>query len=706
MRTRLFIAVCLASACATPQAEEKSETSLTVTPPPADAAPKPPKRDSLPLPPGLDAPSLDLTADPCNDFYQYACGGWMKSTEIPEDKALTSRGFIDIADRNELVMKQLLEDAVAGKLPEGAPYQQLMADYYASCMDEPKLETNLKDEQAFAKKLVAPKNPKELAQSIAALHVAGFNPLFNVGSTQDLKNSTEVIASLEQGGLGLPDRDYYLDEDAKKKAVRDAYAAYVENELTLSGEKPAAAKKLAGQVMELETRLAKASQTRTERRDPLSQYNRIERAGLKEKAGAFPWDVYFDAAGLKDVQAVNVNSIPYFVEVAAAAKEVKPEVWKAYLSWVVLRTSLPSMPKKLQDEAFAYVSKNLSGAKADRPRWKKCVGYTMGNLGQAIGQQFVRVTFGEDGKKRTTAMIEALQGSIKHNLETISWMDAETKPTAFTKLERMVKNNKIGYPDVWRDYSSVKATRDSFFNFSIELNRFEVKRQLAKIGKPVDRTDWLMPPALVNAYNEPQKNEIVFPAGILQPPFFNREATDAVNFGSMGMVVGHEITHGFDDQGRKFDADGNLKDWWSEGSAKAFEGRAACVKKQYDTYTAIEDVKVKGDLTLGENTADLGGLKLAHAAMLTWYGAKRGPADDDQKYRFDDGQQFFLGFAQSWCTKVRPENARLRAATDPHAPPYWRVMGPLSNLDAFQKAFACKQGSPMVRAGADRCEIW
>jgi endothelin-converting enzyme/putative endopeptidase len=330
------------------------------------------------------------------------------------------------------------------------------------------------------------------------------------------------------------------------------------------------------------------------------------------------------------------------------------------------------------------------------------VGFVDGELGEALGREYARRLFPEESKARTNAMVAALQGSFEKNLESLPWMDAETRKAALEKVRLMVGNNKIGYPDVWRDYSAVKTDRRSFLKTRHATSRFETARQLAKVGKPVDRNEWQMSPPTVNAYYDPQKNEIVFPAGILQPPFFNKEATDAVNFGSMGMVVGHEITHGFDDEGRQFDAQGNLKDWWTEASAKAFVSRVECVKKQYDGYTAIDELKVKGDLTLGENVADLGGLKLAHAAMADWYAKKGG---DDQA-RFDRSQQFFLGFAQSWCTKVRPEQARLRAQTDPHAPAFWRVNGPLSNSDAFKAAFQCQDGARMVRSGGERCNVW
>lgn len=699
------LAFALGTSCATQEAATKPAEPVHAAVP--VAAPTPAVEKLLidlkkPMPPGLDEAAMDLKADPCTDFYQYACGGWMATTEIPADKPLFSRGFVSIADRNEQYLRAILDDAAANKLAEGTPFAKQIGDYYGSCMDEAKLEKALPEVKKFVASVTNLKNATELAKATGALHQAGFPAFFRVGASQDMKDSTQVIGDLDQGGLGLPDRDYYLEEDAKKKAIREAYVPYVASMFELYGEKADAAKKAAETVMALETRLAKVSQTRVERRDPTKLYNRVDRAGLKKDAADFPWDAYFTAIGAKDVQAINVNSVPYFKELAAIAKDTKPDVWKTYLTWVVIRGSVPSLPKAFQDAAFAFGSKHFTGAKEDRPRWKKCVAFTDGDLGEAVGREFARRHFPEESKARTSKMIEALQGSVATNVKGLAWMDDATKTNAQKKLERMVGNNKIGYPKVWRDYSALKTTRDSFFANSIAANKFEFARQLAKIGKPVDREEWLMSAPTVNAYYEPQKNEIVFPAGILQPPFFNKDATDAVNFGSMGMVVGHEITHGFDDQGRQFDADGNLKDWWTDKVGKDFVQRAECVKKQFDGYTALEDLKVKGDLTLGENIADLGGLKLSHAAMIEWYTQRGG----DEQYRFNRSQQFFLGFAQSWCTKMRPEMARMRVATDPHSPPFLRVNGPVGNLDAFKAAFKCEDTSKMVRAGGAKCTVW
>lgn len=715
MRTHLAVlSFAVLAGCATQQPAQQQ------TPPPAQQGPTPEQqaeqdaankykaemeaRAKLPMPPGLDEAAMDASADPCSDFYQYACGGWVKTTEIPADRPLYTRGFVAILERNELVEKQILEDAVAGKLKD-EPYAKQLSDFYSTCMDEPKLEKGLAEVQKFASKYNAPKNPKDVAKVVGELHAKGAPVLFDFGAMQDLKNSNEVIAGLDQGGLGLPDRDYYLDEkDPKKVAARQAYQPYIEQMLTFWGEPAAMAKGDAAQVMELETALAKASMARVDRRDPDKIYHRLDRKGLKTLAPDFDWDAYFTAVGGKSIDAININSEDFFKEVARLAKETKPAAWKAYLTWVLIRSSVPALPKKFQDASFAFQSANFTGAKEDRPRWKKCVGFADHALGEALGHEFVRRTFGEDGKARTSAMVQAIQASLKQDLETLKWMDPPTRAEALKKMERMVGNNKIGFPDVWRDYSKVKTDKNSFFANSIATGTFEADRQLKKVGQPPDRKEWVMSPPTVNAYNEGQKNEIVFPAGILQPPFFNRDATDAVNIGSMGMVVGHEITHGFDDQGRKFDVDGNRRDWWTPEVAKQFVEKADCVKRQYDGYVAVDDLHVNGGLTLGENVADLGGLKLSYAALAAWY-AKKGDNSDDTKYRFSAAQQLYLGFAQSWCSKVRPEQARLRVQIDPHAPPYWRVDGPLGNLDGFSTAWHCPKNAKMVRT-ADRCEVW
>lgn len=699
---RWFPLVLVAAGCATPEPAQKAPVAA---PAPVEKAPAAPPKFSVdlskPMPAGLDDTAMDVKADPCTDFYQFACGGWMATTEIPADRPIYSRGFVSIQERNEQLLKTILDEAAANGLPAGTPFAKQLGDYYATCVDEPALEKALPEVKKFIDQVAKVKDARSLATSVGTLHAGGYRAFFEIGAIQDLKKSTEVIAMLDQSGLGLPDRDYYVDED--KKNVRELYKSHVEAMFGLLGVDAKVAQRKSDEVMAIETRLAKVSQTRVERRDPNKLYNRIDRKGLVEQAKEFPWDAYFTALGQKDLSAINVNSVPYFVELAAIAKDTKPELLNTYLTWVVLRASTPALPKAFQDEAFGFSSKALTGAKADRARWKKCVAFTDGDLGEALGREFVRRAFGEDGKARTNAMVEALQKSFEKNLGGLGWFDEPTKKAALEKVGRMVGNNKVGYPSVWRDYASLTTTRGSFFANSLAANRFEMKRQLAKVGKPVDRTEWLMSASTVNAYYDPQKNEIVFPAGILQPPFFNREATDAVNFGSMGMVVGHEITHGFDDEGRQYDVDGNLKDWWSPAVGKAFVEKAECVKKQYDAYVAIDELKVKGDLTLGENIADLGGMKLAHAAMADWY-AKKPEADTGT--RFTRSQQFFLGFAQSWCTKMRPEMARVRAATDPHAPPFLRVKGPLGNLDAFRDAFQCPASAPMIRQGAERCVVW
>ncbi len=691
-----------------------ASTALAAPPAPAAAPAKAPEAKKFTvdskksMPPGLDEGALDLTADPCNDFYQYACGGWLKANPIPAERSQYSRGFVSIAERNEKLLHDLLDEAAAGKLPKGTPFATQMGDYYGTCMDEAKLETAMPEVKKYIASVANVKSPNDLAKSVGKLQADGISPFFNAGSDQDLKISTDMILNLDQGGLGLPDRDYYVDEvgkpDPKKDEIRASYLAYIAQIFELAGEKPAQAKQDAESVMALETRLAKASMTRVEQRDPTKLYNRLERKGLKDQAGAFNWDAYLSAYGAKDVQKIYVTNPTFFKELSAIAKDTKPEVLNPYLTFVVLRSTVPALPKAFQEAAFAFDAKNFSGAKEDRPRWKKCVHFADADMGEALGREFTRRYFGEDSKARTVAMVNAMLKSFEEDVGTLAWMDDATRGAALTKARGMVGNNKIGYPNTWRDYSGLKTTKTSFFANSLAANRFETKRNLAKIGKPVDRNEWGMSPPTVNAYYNPQKNEIVFPAGILQPPFFNKEATDAVNFGAMGMVVGHELTHGFDDQGRQFDADGNLKDWWSDKVGKDFVTRADCVRKQYDGYTAVnKDTHLNGALTLGENIADFGGLKIAYGAMENWYTAKNG---GDDSYRYDRPQQFYLGFAQSWCTNMRDELSLVRVKTDPHSPPNWRVNGPLGNLDAFNKAFQCGESAKIVRRGADRCSVW
>ncbi|XXF80413.1 M13 family metallopeptidase [Myxococcaceae bacterium GXIMD 01537] len=697
-RLALFAASCvLATACKT--AEPAPAPAQASAPAPAPA----PVVAEKPMPPGLDLAAMDPAVDPCDDFYEYACGGWMRATEIPADQSRWSRGFNAIQSHNEEVLKGILASAAEGKGGD-VPGVKLLGDFYGACMDEAQAEAALPALKKQLARFASVKDAKGLARAVAGLHTRGLEGLFHFDPAQDLRDATQVIGEVDQGGLGLEDRDYYLKDDAKTKEVRDAYADHVKRIFELLGEKPAAAAAKSAAVMAIETKLAQASMSRVDRRDPEKLYHRLERAGLKKTAPAFPWDVYFAEVGAKDVQALNVVVPAFFTEVDSLVKTVKPADWNAYLTFHLVSGSVLALPKRFQDEDFRFNSKALTGAAEDQPRWKKCVQMTDELVPHALAQPFIAQTFGADGKATTSQMVSEVEGAFERNLDSLAWMDAQTRAQALVKVRKIV--NKIGYPDEWRSYERLKVVRASFLTSMYEAQSFERARKLAKIGKPVERGEWLMSPPTVNAYYNPPYNEIVFPAGILQPPFFNREASPAVNFGAIGMVVGHEITHGFDDEGRQFDADGNLKTWWTEGSDKAFRERVACVKNQYDALTAVDELKVNGALTLGENVADLGGLKLAHAAMEAWL-AKNGEAKAQaESYRFSPSQQFFLGYAQSWCSKWRNAFARARALTDPHSPPFLRVNAPLSNLPAFQQAFQCKEGAKMLRPAATRCEVW
>jgi len=654
------------------------------------------------VPVALDPQAIDQSAQPCDDFYQFACGTWMKNTPIPDDQSQWMRGFSVIFENNERLLREILEhDAKAP--PADEAYSKQLGDFYASCMDEKAIEAagDKVLEPQFAK-IAKVKDAATLAQALAEIHGTGQDALFAFSSGQDFGDATQVIGIFEQGGLGMPERDYYLKDDPKSKEIRDKYEAHVAAMLQLGGEKPAAAKAGAKTVLRLETALAKASMNKVDLRDPHKVYHRVELVGLKKIAPDFAWDAYLKGLGIPGVTALNVAQPDFFKEVGAVAKSLRAGSiadWKTYLKWHAVHSIAPALPQRFVDEDFKFRS-TLNGAPKILPRWKRCVRSVDHAMGEAVAQPFVKQRLGSQGKGEALELIGGIEQAMKTNLQGLGWMDDATRAKALEKLSDI--NNKIAYPDAWRNYDALEVSRDSYFNNAIHANAFEVKRQLVKIGKPVDKKEWDMTPPTVNAYYNPSLNEMVFPAGILAYPFFASNAVPAVNYGGIGMVMGHELTHGFDDEGRQFDGQGNLKEWWTATVSKEFDRRASCVASQFDDYVAVDDVHINGKLTLGENLADLGGIKLAYTAFQNM---KKGKQIAHGPYSYNAEQEFFLAYAQSWCGNMRKEMLRLLVTTNPHSPAKFRVNGPLSNLPEFARAFSCREGSPMVR-GNKRCEVW
>jgi len=645
---------------------------------------------------GLDGAALDRSVEPCQDFYQFACGGWLKSTEIPPDEAGWTRTFNEIDKRNELALKGILEDAGTAKNPD--PATKKIGEYYAACMDEASVDaagiSPIKGLLDRAKKVSA---PKDIARLITDLHAAGIHPLFLISGEQDPGDATRVIATLDQGGRGLPDRDYYADDKPEKKKLRDAYAAHVERMMKLAGLSEANAKKAAADVMSLETEIAKVSKTRVERRDPKALYNMVKRADLAKKAPTFPWSDYFKALGIADVKEANLTSIPFFEGVDKLLTSTKASVWQNYLMWHIVRSTASTLSKPFEDEAFAFRS-SLTGAKEQKPRWKRCVDATDGALGELVAQPFVAKHFPGDAKRAAEQMVQEISKAFAANVSSLDWMDAKTKERALAKLGSMAY--LIGYPSKWRTYE-FEVDRKSYGKNALAARAFEQKRRLGKIGKPVDREEWQMSPAIVNAYYDPQKNHMVFPAGILQPPFYDVKAAIQVNLGGIGMVVGHELTHGFDDEGAQFAGNGNLENWWEPAVGKLFESKTSCVADQYASYEALPGMKLNGKLTLGENIADHGGMKLA---FMAYRALRKGAANMTVADGFTEDQQFFLAAAQAWCSKRRDELAQLLATVDPHSPPKYRVNGSVVNMPEFAQAFSCAAGTPMHLAKT--CSVW
>jgi putative endopeptidase len=650
---------------------------------------------------GFDLANLDRSCAPCADFNKFANGGWMVKNPIPA--AYPSWGvFNEVIERNREILHQILEDAAKDTAAAPGSNQQKIGDYYGSCMDTTKIESEgLKPLQPELDGIEKISDAQGLENEIAHLQSIGVHAGFVVDSTQDFKDSTQVTGEVDQSGLGLPDRDYYTREDDKSKQQRDEYVKHVTKMFELMGDDPAKAAAEAQTVMALETKLAQASQTKVERRDPQAVYHRMPQAELKTLAPNFPWEEYFSAVGLAGKGDVNVMAPNFFTEISTLVASEPMANWKTYLRWHLINAAARSLSSPFVDEDFRFRGTILTGTKENLPRWKRCVSYTDHALGEALGQAYVKKAFPPGAKTRALEMVKNLEVALADDIRQLPWMSEATRQQALTKLQAIT--NKIGYPDKWRDYSALEINRGPYVLNVFRATTFEFHRDLNKVGKPVDRAEWGMTPPTVNAYYNPQLNEIVFPAGILQPPFFDFQADDALNYGGMGSVIGHEMTHGFDDEGSQFDAQGNLKNWWTPDDLKDFKARGECVAKQFDGYFVEDKLHENGKLVEGESIADLGGLVIALAAYQKSLEGKPRPPEVDG---FTAGQRFFLGYARGWAENIRPEYARLRTNVDPHPLPQFRVNGPLSNLPAFAQAFQCKPGDPMVRPPTERCAIW
>lgn len=654
--------------------------------------------------PPFDIANMDTSVKPGDDFFMYANGGWIKRTQVPPEYSRWG-SFNQLIEKNNDALHEVAEKAANTKIdPHTAPEVQKVGDFYASGMDEKTIEQMqakpLQDELA---RIDSMKDRKDVLKEIAHLHSMGVNALFGFGSGIDDKNSSMTIANAVQAGLGMPDRDYYTKPDADMKEKREKYVAHVTRMLTLSGEPAAKAAEDAKKIMALETKLAEASRTRVELRDPQKNYNKMPQADLQKLTPDWDWAEYFKEIKLEQPGAINVHQPDFFKAANDVFKSTSIDDWKTYLRWHLLNAAASELSKDFVNEDFEFKETTLRGTKQIKPRWKRVVTAEDAEIGEALGKLYVAEYFPPESKARVLELINNLKEALSDRIKTLEWMDEPTKQEALKKLAALTV--KIGYPDKWRDYSLLKIDRGPYVLNTLRAENFEFNRDLKKINKPTDRTEWGMTPPTVNAYYNPVNNEIVFPAGILQPPFFNPAADDAINYGGIGAVIGHEMTHGFDDQGRQYDAVGNLRDWWSKESAEAYDKRRQAIVDQYSEYEPLPGLHVNGELTQGENIGDLGGVKIAYAAFQK--ALDKNPGARDQKIDgFTPEQRFFLGFAQIWRSVQRDEDLRLQVNTNPHSPARYRVNGPLSNLVEFQKAFDIPDASPMVRSGDKKVNIW
>jgi endothelin-converting enzyme/putative endopeptidase len=647
---------------------------------------------------GFDARALDRTADPCADFYQFACGAWMANNPVPHDQTRWGR-FNELQEHNREVLHQILE-GLRTPPPSVSAVERKVGDYYASCMDEPAINAlGRKPIQPELDRVATVKDRTTLIDTIAGLNRQGVRALWSFGSGPDLHDATMTIAHVDQGGLSLPDRDYYLKTDAKSVEIRAKYQVHVQKMFELLGDKPEVAAAEAQTVLSLEAELAKASLDRVSRRDPKKRDHKMSVADLQALAPNFEFPRYFAAASAPKFDTLNVEVPDYFKTINGALATIPLADWKTYLRWRIVDSAAPMLSKNFVDEDFNFWRQYLAGQKEIQARWKRCVAYTDLSLGEALGQLYVERVFPPESKRQMLNLVGGIDQAMGKDIQTVSWMSDSTKQAAQAKLAKVVNN--IGYPDKWRDYTNLNVMRGDALGNLRRGAAFENQRQIDKVGKPVDRKEWEMTPPTVNAYYRASENDINFPAGILQPPFFDPAMDDAVNFGGIGAVIGHELTHGFDDQGAKYDAVGNLRDWWTDQDIAEFEKRGQCLADEYSSFVPVADVHLNGRLTLGENTADNGGVRLSYMALQDRLKAHPAASKIDG---FTPEQRFFLAFAQIWCQNITPESARMLATTDPHSPGRFRTNGVLVNMPEFQSAFSCKAGQAMVSQKA--CRTW